>query len=166
MACVATMPTSASAQSTPLPTENTRDWTAPPTSPVAGSYPRIENVPVSHTTGATVPCAVTETAKTTSAAAPARTTGVRPASRLIRCVMSRSILPAFRKESRVTRDELQAFAEGHMQAWGRRDPSALAANHSLDGVVESPMFATLRGRPAIEDAYRAYFTSFPDSEAA
>ena len=53
-----------------------------------------------------------------------------------------------------------------MQAWGRRDPSALAANHSLDGVVESPMFATLRGRPAIEDAYRAYFTSFPDSEAA
>src|SRR5439155_924826 len=58
MACVATMPTSASAQSTPLPTENTRDWTAPPTSPVAGSYPRIENVPVSHTTDATVPCVV------------------------------------------------------------------------------------------------------------
>ena len=37
IACVATAPTPASAHSTPLPTENTRDCTAPPTSPVAGS---------------------------------------------------------------------------------------------------------------------------------
>ena len=44
MACVAATPTPASAHSTPLPTENTRDCTAPPTSPVAGSKPRIENV--------------------------------------------------------------------------------------------------------------------------
>src|SRR5262245_60144510 len=44
MAWVATTPTPASAQRTPLPTENTRDCTAPPTSPVAGSQPRIENV--------------------------------------------------------------------------------------------------------------------------
>lgn len=44
MACVAATPTPASAHSTPLPTENTRDCTAPPTSPVAGSNPRIENV--------------------------------------------------------------------------------------------------------------------------
>jgi hypothetical protein len=29
-----------------LPTENTRDCTAPPISPVAGSIARIENVPV------------------------------------------------------------------------------------------------------------------------
>src|ERR1051326_1325230 len=34
----------ASAQSTPLPTEKTRDCTAPPTSPVAGSKLRIEKV--------------------------------------------------------------------------------------------------------------------------
>ena len=33
----ATTPTFASAHSTPLPTEKTRDWTAPPTSPVSGS---------------------------------------------------------------------------------------------------------------------------------
>src|ERR1051326_3057191 len=38
------MPASASAHSTPLPTEKTRDCTAPPTSPVAGSKPRIEKV--------------------------------------------------------------------------------------------------------------------------
>jgi len=45
MACVATTPTPASAHSTPFPTEKTRDCTAPPTSPVAGSYPRMEKVP-------------------------------------------------------------------------------------------------------------------------
>ena len=45
MACVATAPTPASAQSTPLPTENTFDCTAAPISPVSGSKPRIENVP-------------------------------------------------------------------------------------------------------------------------
>src|SRR5688500_8089052 len=44
MACVATAPTPASAQSTPLPTEKTRDCTAPPTSPVTGSKPRMEKV--------------------------------------------------------------------------------------------------------------------------
>ena len=34
---IAATPVSASAQSTPLPTEKTRDCTAPPSSPVAGS---------------------------------------------------------------------------------------------------------------------------------
>src|SRR5579864_3928741 len=49
MACVATAPTPASARMTPLPTENTLDWTAAPISPVSGSKPRIEKVPVSGT---------------------------------------------------------------------------------------------------------------------
>src|SRR5215469_1763708 len=44
MAWVAAAPTPASAQRTPLPTEKTRDWTAPPTSPVSGSNPRMEKV--------------------------------------------------------------------------------------------------------------------------
>src|SRR5690349_17617181 len=46
MACVATAPTPASAHNTPLPTENTFECTAAPISPVSGSNPRIENVPV------------------------------------------------------------------------------------------------------------------------
>ncbi len=62
----------------------------------------------------------------------------------------------------MTRDERQSFAAQHIAAWQRRDPAALAADHAVDGIVESPMFATLHGRQAIEEAYRALFTPFPD----
>ena len=44
-----------------------------------------------------------------------------------------------------------------------RNPAALAQYHAADGVVESPMYQTRRGRAAIEEAYRAFFTSFPDA---
>ncbi len=40
---------------------------------------------------------------------------------------------------------------------------AVTAFHTPEGIVESPMFATLRGRKAIEDAQRAFFASFPDA---
>jgi steroid delta-isomerase-like uncharacterized protein len=49
------------------------------------------------------------------------------------------------------------------EAWQRRDPAGLAGHHAANGVAESPMYSTLRGRKAIEDAYRAFFTSFPDA---
>ena len=42
--CVATAPTPASAHETPDPTENACDWTATPSSPVAGSRATIEYV--------------------------------------------------------------------------------------------------------------------------
>jgi steroid delta-isomerase-like uncharacterized protein len=60
------------------------------------------------------------------------------------------------------RAELQALADRYVETWHRRDPAALARFHAADGVVESPMYQTRRGRLAIEDAYRAFFTSFPD----
>lgn len=60
------------------------------------------------------------------------------------------------------RAELQAVSDRLHDAFTRRDPVAVAACHSPDGVVESPMFATLRGRKAIEDTQRAFFTAFPD----
>jgi steroid delta-isomerase-like uncharacterized protein len=63
----------------------------------------------------------------------------------------------------MTRAELQAVVERHTATWQRRDPVALAEYHSLEGIAESPMYATLRGRKAIEGAYRAFFTSFPDA---
>jgi len=66
-------------------------------------------------------------------------------------------------ESVATRTELQAVIEHYMQTWHRRDPAAIARCHQEQGVVESPMYATLRGRKAIEDASRAFFTSFPDA---
>jgi steroid delta-isomerase-like uncharacterized protein len=63
----------------------------------------------------------------------------------------------------MTRADLQAVVERYLDTWQRRDPIALAAYHAPGGVVESPMYATLRGRDAVQDAYRAFFTSFPDA---
>lgn len=63
----------------------------------------------------------------------------------------------------MTRAELQVVFDRFQEAFKRRDPGTLAAFYSLDGIVESPMFATLRGRKAIEDAHRAFFRSFPDA---
>ena len=54
----------------------------------------------------------------------------------------------------LTRADLQAVADRFQEVFTRRDPAAIAALHSPDGIVESPMFATLRGRKAIEDAQR------------
>ena len=63
----------------------------------------------------------------------------------------------------MTRDELQAIAARYVEVWRRRDPEAIALYHAPDGVAESPIYATLRGRQAIQDASRAFFTSFPDA---
>lgn len=63
----------------------------------------------------------------------------------------------------IERAELKAIGERFLDAWQRRDAAALALHHAPHGVVESPMYATLRGRKAIEDSYRAFFTSFPDA---
>jgi len=64
----------------------------------------------------------------------------------------------------MTHPELQALTERHRNAWQRRDPAALAACHHPDGVIISPLFATARGRAAIEASYAALFTTFPDLE--
>jgi steroid delta-isomerase-like uncharacterized protein len=53
--------------------------------------------------------------------------------------------------------------ERYMEAWKQRDPAVLASFHTVDGVVESPMYATRCGRPSVEEAYRAFLTSFPDA---
>ena len=61
-----------------------------------------------------------------------------------------------------TRAELQDIAERYLEMWRRRDPAGIGQHYAPDGVAESPTYATLRGRRAIEDAARAFFTSFPD----
>src|SRR5436190_1038526 len=63
----------------------------------------------------------------------------------------------------LARAELQAALDRLQEAVNRRDPDAIAACHTPNGIIESPMFATLRGRKAIEEAQRAFFTSFPDA---
>jgi uncharacterized protein (TIGR02246 family) len=67
-----------------------------------------------------------------------------------------------RTELQADRAELQALADGFIEVWRRRDPSALAGFYAPHGIGESPMYATLQGRQAIEEAYRSFMTSFPD----
>jgi C-1 hydroxylase len=65
----------------------------------------------------------------------------------------------------LTRTDLRAVVERFMQCQERRDPAALAQLYAVDGTAESPMYGSLVGRSAIEEAYRAFFTSFPDAKA-
>lgn len=62
----------------------------------------------------------------------------------------------------MTRAEIEALVDRYQDAVARRDIHALTQLHAEDGVVESLMAGTVRGRAAIGDAYRAWFTAFPD----
>ena len=62
----------------------------------------------------------------------------------------------------MTREDILAIFEQRQAAWIRRDVDALASLHAEDGVVESLMAGTVRGRSAIGDVYRAWFAAFPD----
>jgi steroid delta-isomerase-like uncharacterized protein len=62
----------------------------------------------------------------------------------------------------MTHDEVVSFLGKRQDAYARHDAAALAADHTPDGIVNSPMFAQIQGRPDIEAAYRALFASFSD----
>jgi len=62
----------------------------------------------------------------------------------------------------MTREETITFLTRHETLWRNRDWKALAAAHAEDGIVISPMFATVKGRPAIEQSYKNLFTAFAD----
>jgi steroid delta-isomerase-like uncharacterized protein len=66
----------------------------------------------------------------------------------------------------MTHGELHALVDRYMAAWRDHQPDVIAGHHAAEGVAESPMYATLRGRQAIEEAARAFFTSFPDAAQA
>jgi len=61
----------------------------------------------------------------------------------------------------LTRDDLQAIVERHLDTWQRHGVPTLVGFHTADGVVESPMYGTRRGRAEIEEAYRASSSRFP-----
>jgi len=63
----------------------------------------------------------------------------------------------------MTRAELQVITTEYLETWTKRQPEAIARHHAIEGIAESPMYSTLNGRKAIEDAARAFFTSFPDA---
>ena len=62
----------------------------------------------------------------------------------------------------MTRDETQQFFARRNDAWRARDLDALPLQHTEDCVLESPLAGRAVGRQAIENIYRAFFTSFPD----
>ena len=62
----------------------------------------------------------------------------------------------------MTRPETLAFFAQRQAQWNARDATGLAAGHAEDGVVQSPMHGTPKGRAAIADSYSALFNVFPD----
>jgi predicted ester cyclase len=62
----------------------------------------------------------------------------------------------------MTRADVEKLLSHHHECFLRRDPAALAANHSPDGTFESPATGVVKGRTAIETVYRSWFTGFPD----
>ncbi len=64
----------------------------------------------------------------------------------------------------MSREEIVQFFTGRNLAWNRHDVAALTADHAEDGEVESPVYGHVKGRPAIQDIYEQWFSSFPDAE--
>ncbi len=62
----------------------------------------------------------------------------------------------------MTREDVERFLRSRENAWSDRDPDALAAGHTEDGIVESPTHGTLTSRAAIRNVYATWFDAFPD----
>jgi steroid delta-isomerase-like uncharacterized protein len=65
----------------------------------------------------------------------------------------------------MTRDDIVAFFKRREEGLNRLDAVMLAGLHAEDGVLESPFAGGVaEGREAIEQVYRAFFTSFSTAE--
>ncbi len=64
----------------------------------------------------------------------------------------------------MNRSDLQRMTEQYIAAMNRHDPVALAALYAPACHVDSPLFASIEGRSAVEDSYRQWFAIFPDVE--
>ena len=62
----------------------------------------------------------------------------------------------------MTNDEIRDFFRAQQEHWRARDVDKLAGGHEEDGVLISPIFRTLSGRPAIRASYKSLFEIFPD----
>jgi steroid delta-isomerase-like uncharacterized protein len=62
----------------------------------------------------------------------------------------------------MTRDEILALFARRQDSWRRRDAAALAADHSADCTLTSPMAGTVAGRDTIRSVYTTWFAGFPD----
>jgi len=64
----------------------------------------------------------------------------------------------------MTREEISEFFAKRDEAWQRHDFTALAADHTENGGVDSPIWGSVKGRSAIQNIYIQWFYSFPDAE--
>lgn len=64
----------------------------------------------------------------------------------------------------MTREEIAEFFTKRDAAWQRHDSAALAADHTENGIVESPLREKVQGHAAILNSYSDFFTSFPDAQ--
>lgn len=62
----------------------------------------------------------------------------------------------------MTPGEISQFFARRDEIWLRHDYSALAEDHAEDGEVESPVGGKVKGRAAIQNIYKEWFSSFPD----
>lgn len=62
----------------------------------------------------------------------------------------------------MTRAEIAAIVDRYTEGFRQRNLATLAALYGPNSTVQSPMFATLHGGKAIEEANRAFLTVFPD----
>ena len=64
----------------------------------------------------------------------------------------------------MTHMEIAKFFARRDEAWQRHDSEALAADHTEDGTVDSPLWGQVQGRGAIQNTYSQFYISFPDAE--
>lgn len=64
----------------------------------------------------------------------------------------------------MNRMKVAEFFARRDELWHSHDSAALAADHAENGEVDSPIFGKILGRPAIQNSYNQWFTSFPDVE--
>ncbi len=62
----------------------------------------------------------------------------------------------------MTPEEILRFFVRRDEIWQQHDHAALAQDHAEDGEVESPVGGKVKGRDAIQNIYREWFSSFPD----
>ena len=62
----------------------------------------------------------------------------------------------------MTREQIVTVLNTLQRSWNSRDPQGLAAAHTEDAVVYSPIFGEVHGLAAIEQSYRDLFTAFAD----
>lgn len=63
----------------------------------------------------------------------------------------------------MARFDIGEFFVGRDRDWQNHDAAALAAGHSMEGEVLSPLFGTIRGHDAIFRSYIEFYKIFPDA---